>query len=147
MKFKTGDVFTTTQDYIGHGVNTQGAMGAGVAKAVRDKYPHAYDVYRSACFNGKLKPGGALGVFDGGKVIVNLASQEKTGADARYEWVFSSCLDAARILTHDGKKRVMAVPQIGAGIGGLEWPKVQRVLETVEFIYPNLEFEVWEYKP
>lgn len=34
-----GDIFTTQAQVIGHGVNTQGLMGNGVARTIRIMYP------------------------------------------------------------------------------------------------------------
>jgi hypothetical protein len=40
---------------------------------------------------------------------------------------------------------VCAIPELGCGIGGLEWEGVKRVIETVEFVVPGFEYEVWHY--
>ena len=140
-----GDLFTTQAFAIGHGVNTKGVMGAGIAKAFKDKYPDNYVRYADACRSGKFKPGMSLGVREGSNLVINFASQEKPGADATYEYLFASTLHGATNARWLGQKRI-AIPEIGCGIGGLEWRKVASVLEAVETIVGrDFEWEVWHY--
>lgn len=43
------DILNTKAQVIAHQVNCLGVMGAGVAKAIRDKYPAAYLQYKRLC--------------------------------------------------------------------------------------------------
>lgn len=47
----TGDVTAPIRGIIGHGVNCQGVMGSGVAWAIRNKFPKAYEEYKTLCDN------------------------------------------------------------------------------------------------
>lgn len=49
-----GDIFTTQAQVIGHGVNTQGLMGNGVARTIRIMYPSVFKAYQQACDDGTL---------------------------------------------------------------------------------------------
>jgi O-acetyl-ADP-ribose deacetylase (regulator of RNase III) len=49
IKIISGSILTSTEDYICHQVNTQGVMGAGVAKALSDKYPVVKTEYLKFC--------------------------------------------------------------------------------------------------
>ena len=143
---RRGDLFTTDAACIGHGVNCRGVMGAGIAKAFREKYPENYKAYKRACREGIL---GAGDVFpwafnDDGKFILNIASQVEPGANARYEWLFNGALEAAQICKGIGHDR-LAIPLIGCGIGGLEWPQVEVLLLAIEIIVPDFQFEVWKF--
>lgn len=144
MIIKHGDLFTTEATKIGHGVNTKGVMGAGIAKAFKEKYPNNYKAYANECKLGNLKPGGLMVWLEDGKSIYNLASQDNPGADASYAWLFESTNRAARRLLNM-KEKTLAIPQIGCGIGGLDWDEAEKVLRTVELINPGFEFEVWIY--
>jgi O-acetyl-ADP-ribose deacetylase (regulator of RNase III) len=147
---KHGDVFTTKATYIGHGVNCQGVMGAGIAKTIKDKFPKNFAEYKKFCDEGIMVPGVYGAYAENGKVIVNLATQDYPGADAKYEHVFKSLYYFAQragrkdTLALHGNK--VAVPEIGCGIGGLEWPKVKAIVQCVESMVPTIEFEVWHYK-
>jgi O-acetyl-ADP-ribose deacetylase (regulator of RNase III) len=152
---KTGDLFESDAVYLGHGVNVCGVMGAGIAKTFREKYPHNYTNYKAACEAGRLLPGGFMVVpersvdRDGLVLITNLASQEKPGADASYNWLFGSLYSWASQAAEPNRLRLyggrIAIPEIGCGIGGLEWDKVKHIIETVEILYPEITFEVWHY--
>lgn len=146
---KNGDLFTTEATYIGHGVNCMGLMGAGVAKTVREKFPQTYEEYQYMCSHNYLIVGDFFPYDENGKVIVNLATQYRPGPDATYEAVFgaltkfSKQASTPRRITKNGN--VIAIPEIGCGIGGLEWPVVKKIILLVEEIYPEIEYEVWHY--
>lgn len=45
LKFVKGDILDATEGIIGHQVNCQMVMGAGLAKQIRSKYPKVYEEY------------------------------------------------------------------------------------------------------
>jgi O-acetyl-ADP-ribose deacetylase (regulator of RNase III) len=49
--FVSGDLFDNAYGVraIAHGCNCQGSMGAGIAKAIRARYPAMYEEYRRSC--------------------------------------------------------------------------------------------------
>lgn len=142
---RTGNLFDTGATCIGHGVNCHGVMGAGIAKEFRKRFPDNYRVYNNYCKSNILKPGQTLVWAEDGFTIMNMASQNRPGADASYTWLFLAAQDAAGYATALGEK-VIAIPQIGCGIGGLKWYNVEVVLRAVE-ILSDIEFEVWKYDP
>jgi O-acetyl-ADP-ribose deacetylase (regulator of RNase III) len=74
-----------------------------------------------------------------------MATQDQPGRHATYEWVFTSALHSLRGAVNIGIDRV-AVPQIGCGIGGLEWDKVAQILVTTEILVDTkAEWEVWYF--
>lgn len=140
---KKGDLFSTTARALGHGVNCDGVMGAGIAVAFKEKFPKNYITYRNACDTKMLRPGEALVNYEDNFHIANISSQDKPGKNARYDWAFQGFLDAA--LQLDIRNiNVLAIPLIGCGIGGLEWDGVEYLLKAVEVIVPGFEFEVWK---
>lgn len=146
---RNGDVFTTDAYYIGHGVNCTGVMGAGIAKTVREKFPQTYYEYKRVCETGTFRPGSYFIYQEGGKGIVNLATQDKPGPDARYPWLFNVLYRFSKRARQPEKVAkfgaVCAIPELGCGIGGLDWEGVKKVIETVEFVVPGFEYEVWHY--
>lgn len=142
--FKTGDVFTSDAGAIAHGVNTQGAMGAGIAKQFRDRYPDMYVEYRRQCKDRELQPGGLLVYLPGeGEfgVVYNVASQDFPGPHARIEWLGSGMYYALKDAESRGFGRI-AVPMIGAGIGGLNWVEVEAWLRGLAR-QSTVDIEVW----
>lgn len=132
IKFDAGANITTSDaDLIVNTVNTVGVMGAGVAKAVKDRYPDVMPPYTEACRTKKLYPGGVqiLRMKDG-RIIANLASKEHFKDPSRPEWVGYGLLNLNRILNLEQMKDVKTVllPPPGAGLGGLKREMVQRMI-------------------
>lgn len=142
---RTGNLFDTTSKHIGHGVNTKGVMGAGIAVEFRNRFPKMYTQYKAVCEGGGLKPGGLFVAKEGGYVIHNIASQKNPGADARYVWLHMAAYRAAERVVEMGGA-TLAIPLIGCGIGGLEWSGVRNVLDLIETEVP-MQFEVWKFEP
>lgn len=140
---RSGNLFDTELSSIAHGVNTQGLMGAGIAKAFRSLYPQNYEMYRTACKTGRLKPGKMFVWYENKRFIYNIASQEKTGPDASLKWLRSG-LESAIVHSKKSGNSSLAVPRIGAGIGGLLW---EDVLELMEEHADKHDFtlEIWTF--
>lgn len=139
--YKTGNLFTTTKTAIGHGVNCEGVMGHGIAVEVRRLFPETYAAYNKICLQGKLKPGMVYPYRENGKVILNIASQDKKGRNASLDWLaigMWKTLGYCEDRNFDG----LAIPRIGAGIGGLKWPDVDSLLHEIYDESP-LELEIW----
>lgn len=147
---REGNLFDSEAKYLAHGVNCKGVMGAGIAKEFRSRYPSNYMAYKERCGKGILFPGDILVHEDTDKIIVNMASQNAPGKDARYLWLIDALYTFARkasappkLSYHGG---LVAIPEIGCGIGGLKWPVVKELIAEVERAYPSIVFEVWHYK-
>jgi O-acetyl-ADP-ribose deacetylase (regulator of RNase III) len=144
MKYllKTGDLFTTTDQLIAHGVNCQGVMNSGVAKIIRDRYPQAYDDYRRAWRVGKK-----LGDIEVSELepirIAHLFTQQNYGNDGgkyvSYEAI-RSCFNKLNYYCNRYQIQTVSMPKIGAGLGGGHWPTIERIL-IEEFRGPQVT--VW----
>lgn len=149
---REGNVFNTELPAIGHGVNTKGDMGSGIAATIREMYPSVNKAYKHACKTGNLNPGGHIAIraeeFEGDspRYILNIASQKKTGRNARYDYLEASMTKAFEWVDEAGLEG-LALPEIGAGIGGLEWSDVLAIIENKSSLYPHLTVEVWSFNP
>jgi O-acetyl-ADP-ribose deacetylase (regulator of RNase III) len=129
IEYRIGDLFTTDAQAMAHGCNLTGTMGAGIAKSFRNEYPAMYEIYREICMVGGFTPGTYYAYrAPDGKLIFNLFTQRYPGRDARCEWIESSLTKA---LNDHANLKSLALPQIGAGLGGLKWEDVQSTLERV----------------
>lgn len=146
-----GDVFGTEREIIGHGVNIRGVMGAGIAVSVKRFFPDVFDPYRQACFAGTLVPGETLMVQctdarnpSNSKWIANMASQDNPGPHARLEWFRSSLESTMRFAQSNGFSGI-AIPHIGAGIGGLDLTDVFEVIDEVAENFPSVDVDVYNF--
>lgn len=143
LEYAVGDVFTAGTDAIGHGVNCKGLMGAGIAKEFRRRYPDMYSEYRNLCVEGLLRPGQIYPyrAWDD-HTVINIASQEYPGPDAKLEWLAQG-VTAALQYCRERELKSLAIPRIGCGIGGLEWVDVGLTLRDVTEQFPDVRLEVW----
>ena len=134
---RTGDLFSTECPALGHGVNTLGSMGAGIAVEFRRRWPAMYHAYRAECRSGRLQPGGIFVWQADDRLIVNLATQHGVGRGAaRLEWVRQAVRASAQLSVAG-----LALPRIGAGLGGLRWADVRAILD--EELAPLPYVELW----
>lgn len=145
ITFINGDIFTTELTTIGHGVNCEGAMGAGIAATIRKNFPDVYQIYRSFCLVEGLHGGDMLAIPSlAGPVILNLASQEKQGRNAKYEWLEQS-VERAFEYCQTNEVPGFALPRIGSGIGGLEEAKAEDIMKFIAQKHPEINLEIWTW--
>ena len=140
-------------DYICHQVNCQGRMGSGIAKAIRDRWPEAYNEYRawhheweqrademggSFEFYGPTGDELMLGnilihALDDNLNIIHMAAQQYYGYDGRrytsYD-AFWSCLGHILEEVPEGSK-IGFPSHIGCGLGGGNWEVIKTMIEQV----------------
>lgn len=129
VRHEHGDLFRSGLPALAHGCNTQGAMGAGIAKEFRRRWPEMYEAYRERCRAGEFRLGGVF-VWGTDPVIFNLATQPRPGPSATLDAIASAVqamLDSAADL---GIAKI-GLPRLGAGLGGLDWSKVADCLDRV----------------
>jgi O-acetyl-ADP-ribose deacetylase (regulator of RNase III) len=146
VHYKVGDLFTSEQPAIGHGVNIRGIMGSGIAVIFKRQFPEIFPPYKEACDNGMLTPGSMLPVEVDSDTdtrwVFNLASQDEPGANARMDWVEDSAHAAFHYAEEEGVSG-LALPRIASGVGGLVWADVKLKLEEVAAQYPSITLELW----
>lgn len=129
-----------------HGCNCAGAMGKGIALQFKNKFPEMYLEYKRLCKEGSFFLGDVFAYnYDNGTVF-NLGTQAtwKTKADINaIEIALINMLTRARL----GNILKIALPKIGAGLGGLNWNDVKLIMEKVAKDYPDIDlFVVENYK-
>lgn len=147
---REGDIFTTGARAIGHGVNTVGAMGAGIAVQFKNRFPEMYEEYKRLCVDNKLHPGTVMPwtiktPWGGDVMVFNIASQELPGACASYDLLITGVREAIDICELVGIPS-LALPRIGSGIGGLDESVVESILAALA-ARTRVDIELWTYKP
>ena len=117
-------------DALAHGCNCAGAMGRGIAVEFKRRWPDMFRAYRDACKVGTFAPGD---VFPwsaaGGRWIYNLGTQKSWRSPATVPAIQQSVTAMAAHAARNGVRSV-AMPRVGAGLGGLGWDTVEPVLRA-----------------
>src|SRR5512141_2670107 len=76
IHFISGDLLAAQDvDAIAHGCNCAGAMGKGIALAIRRRWPEMYQEYRQHCRDGKFRLGDVF-VWESKPLVFNLGTQQ-----------------------------------------------------------------------
>jgi len=129
--YKKGDIFHTDglRAYA-HGCDCAGQMDKGVAVAFKKKWPLMYEEYRARCQDGRFRLGDVFAWSEGEEVVYSLGIQEQSTQKAKVPALSKSLKTMAELAQKAGIERV-GLPRIGTGQGGLEWPRVKKVLSEV----------------
>ena len=129
-----------------HGCNCAGAMGKGIAMQFKEKYSRMYLKYKKLCKDGLFSLGDVF-VYDyGNGIIFNLGTQKtwKTKADID---AIETALIKMFLYAVENNIHEIALPKIGAGLGGLNWNDVKNTINKIAQEYPNINlFIVENYK-
>jgi O-acetyl-ADP-ribose deacetylase (regulator of RNase III) len=133
VEFVRGNLLDADVDALVNTVNTEGAMGKGVALQFRRAFPANYDAYKAACSRGEVEIGRMFVTethrLDGPRLIINFPTKRHWRSKSQLADIEAGLADLRRVLA-DGEVRSVAVPALGCGLGGLRWPDVQPLIEA-----------------
>jgi O-acetyl-ADP-ribose deacetylase (regulator of RNase III) len=132
IEYTTGDILSADAEALVNTVNCVGFMGRGIALQFRRTWPGNFKAYAAACRRGEVQPG-RMFVFETGRLtppqfIINFPTKRHWRGKSRIEDIEAG-LEA---LVHELRTRgisSVAIPPLGAGLGGLHWPDVRMRIE------------------
>lgn len=136
IHYVAGDLFANVYgaQALAHGVNCRGSMGAGIAVGFRERYPAMYEEYRRRCKSvpRELNPGDAM-LWRAADLpwVFNLATQEDYWRSRATYPAIERALMSMRAQAEAEGILSIAMPRVGAGVGGLSWRKVREIVERV----------------
>lgn len=153
IHYVEGDIWVNrfNCDAIAHGVNLQGVMNAGVALTAKRLYPNMFKDYRARCLDHSYGAGWAYlypPETKGHPYLINLTTQLNTRG-AQMSLVIAS-FNQLRLLVNASDSgigpriRSIALPQIGAGLGGLDWNLVKSVAIQNAFMHWSCDLYIYE---
>ncbi len=150
MEFITGDILKSDAEALVNTVNCVGVMGRGIALEFKNKFPENFKAYAAACERKEVQPGRmfvfATGWVTGPKYIINFPTKRHWRGKSRLEDIESG-LTALREVIRERKISSIAIPPLGAGLGGLDWshvrPRIQEALKSL----PDTRITVYEPRP
>ena len=130
--FSKGDLFATEGlTAFAHGCNCAGAMGAGIAIEFKRRWPRMFEEYAARCADGRFGLGDVFTwTDDKGVTIYNLGTQAHWRKKSQIPALAKALRKMVELAAAAGIERV-GLPRIGAGLGGLDWMRVKRVLAEV----------------
>lgn len=145
ITYVTGDLLGANQKVIVHGCNNRGIMGSGVAAQIRAKWPNVYEVYalKHRVFGLDLGDVIPVATMDG-KIIVNAVTQDGFGRDGRRYVDYAAierCFVTINDRVHGWEVTEIALPRIGAGLGGGDWTIIEGIINRTATFYTPVVYD------
>lgn len=132
IEYASGDILKCEADALVNTVNCVGVMGRGIALQFKNAFPENFRAYETACKLGTVQPG-QMFVYETGQLtpprfIINFPTKRHWRGKSRIGDIEAGLADLARVI-HEKDIRSIAIPPLGAGLGGLDWNEVRPHIE------------------
>lgn len=142
----TDDIFSLDVESIVNPVNCVGIMGAGLALKFKERYPQNYKAYKAVCENKLLKAGDIFVTKisnNGVKYVINFATKDHYKNHSKINYITEGLIALKQFLDKENISSV-AIPALGCGLGGLNYPEVKdKILKE----FDNTEKNVYVIAP
>lgn len=168
IEIEGGDLLLDDADALVNTVNCVGVMGAGVAKAFKERYPLMFSTYRRRCAAGSVRTGTMdvwanpghpanrivddapaqaprTPVLANPRLVVNFPTKQHWRDPSRIEWVVEGLVDLT-LVVNAHRITSIAIPPLGCGLGGLDWRRVRPMVHAAAAVWPD-DVEVRLYLP
>ncbi|OAT46589.1 ADP-ribose 1-phosphate phophatase family protein [Proteus hauseri ATCC 700826] len=148
IELTRGDLLKANTEAIVNAVNCVGVMGRGIALQFKKKWPDNFKAYALACKNKELQPGNMfiyeIGQATHPRFIVNFPTKRHWREASRIEDIETGLIALVDEIKQHNIKSI-AIPPLGAGLGGLAWPVVyEKIKSTME---PLIDVHILIYAP
>lgn len=150
IEFVSGDFFDFDADIMINTVNCVGVMGAGVALAFKKRFPEMFDDYAEKCRSGIIRPGLPSVWLQKDMIskdieIINFPTKNHWKNPSEYHYIDDGLEWLSKYL-EDKSGKVVTLPALGCGHGGLDWDRVRSMiaekLKTLQRIYMSLSLSI-----
>jgi O-acetyl-ADP-ribose deacetylase (regulator of RNase III) len=122
-------------------------MNLGLAKQIRAKYPAVYEDYMIKYRKEGWKVGETqlVHVGDCPRFVANCCTQEFYGRQDRQHVSYKGIRDCLfNVLTFCTREKYsVAMPRIGAGLGGGDWDLILKIIEHESELFPDVLIEIY----
>lgn len=146
VKYKKEFIENAQETIIAHGCNSMGVMGSGVARIVKEKWPRAFKDYRNEYEKNGLFIGEVIFSVCADKIIANCITQQSYGRDKKQYVDYNAirtCMSGIKEYMIQRNLNSLAMPKIGAGLGGGDWPLIEDIINKV-FISNSVSISVYD---
>ncbi len=141
-----GDILTADTEALVNSVNCVGIMGRGIALQFKKAFPDNFKAYAAACRRGEVEPGHMF-VFQTGRLtpryIINFPTKRHWRGKSRMSDIDIGLAALVREIKQL-EIRSIAIPPLGAGLGGLKWADVRPRIERALAHLPQVHALVFE---
>jgi O-acetyl-ADP-ribose deacetylase (regulator of RNase III) len=134
IEYARGDILKADAEALVNSVNCVGVMGRGLALQFKQAFPQNFKAYKAVCERGDLAPGrvlvhdrGALLAPDTPRYIINVPTKTHWRPPSNIEYIEAG-MQALRREVEQRAIRSVALPPLGCGAGGLDWPDVEAIM-------------------
>jgi len=130
------DILSVPGGVIVHSANAKGVMGAGLALAIRERWPRVYTLYRSAVERGAMRLGDCMVMQVGPSLwVATLIGQEDYGREPGTVYTdYAAVRSGLKLLaTALAGMKIQDQPvyfpfRMGCGLGGGNWDIVHQLI-------------------
>ncbi|WP_089604391.1 type II toxin-antitoxin system antitoxin DNA ADP-ribosyl glycohydrolase DarG [Acinetobacter piscicola] len=147
IKFTHGDILKADVEVIVNTVNCVGVMGRGIALQFKKAWPENFKQYALACKRNEVIPG-KMFIFEtlgltNPKFIINFPTKRHWKGASRLEDIEAGL---ESLVTEIKSKKIgsIAIPPLGAGLGGLDWDVVKKKIVKHLDGLPDVDILVYE---
>ena len=128
IDFQKGDILRADVEALVNTVNCVGVMGRGIALRFKGVFPANFRAYKKACEHKEVQPG-RMFVFEtlsttNPRYIINFPTKRHWRGKSRMEDIDAGLKALVDEIQRLGIKSI-AIPPLGAGLGGLDWSDVR----------------------
>ncbi|CAI1931501.1 Macro domain [Serratia proteamaculans] len=132
IEFVSGDFFDFDADVMINTVNCVGVMGAGVALAFKKRFPEMFNDYAEQCRLGIIRPGAPSVWLQKDMIskeieIINFPTKNHWKNPSEYQYIDDGLEWLSNYLENKAG-RVVTLPALGCGHGGLDWGRVRSMI-------------------
>ncbi len=147
ITYTQGNLLEADVEAVVNTVNTVGVMGKGIALMFKERFPANYKAYRAACKAGEVEVGRMFVTcpdeLAGPRWIVNFPTKQDWRNPTKLEWVEDG-LKALQEFIAENEIKSIALPPLGCGNGGLDWPIVRELIDAALGDLPGTRVVVYE---
>lgn len=148
IEFTTGDILQADAEALVNTVNCVGVMGRGIALQFKNRFPENFKAYAAACANDAVQPG-RMFVYEtrnltNPRFVINFPTKRHWKGKSRIEDIESG-LKALVDEIRERDIRSIAIPPLGAGLGGLDWADVRPLI--IAAMEPLRDVRVMVFEP
>lgn len=125
IEYTQGDILKCEAEALVNTVNCVGVMGRGIALQFKRMFPENFKAYAAACKRREVRPG-RMFVFETGQLtppryIINFPTKRHWRGKSRMDDIESGLVALVAVIRARGIRSI-AIPPLGSGLGGLDWP-------------------------